>query len=439
MLFGIRGVVNQLYSDDLRKRTKRGQVGQFSRGYYPSSLGYGYRLKKVGTLKKDKNGRTRADGSLPEIITEEAEVIIKIFSDYSNGKSITEIVKELNRSSAPTRQGKWNSSTLSKLLRNQKYIGKYIYGKNKTVKDPLTGKKRTKANPESQILRRDDPALRIVTDELWEKVQMRLKQVENMHPTTNRTKGFPGKQTSYVKSHPPQLLSGALKCGCCNGSMVQVSGKSGGYYGWQNHQKGACNNSVLVRRDIIEDHFMNALFDKVLIPEYLDSIYAKAFEVVKKDFSHIPEELGRKKADLQKAERQTKKLIEFLVNGEGESVRQAFEETEANIRSLKVDIECLNKALQNAVVRPSKEWIGATVAELKSLLQMKTEKSALVLRNVLGEEIVLTPEVNEKGKKFYKATTKIGTLSLLGKSEKGSNSFVWWRWGESNPRPRVYS
>ncbi len=67
---------------------------------------------------------------------------------------------------------------------------------------------------------------------------------------------------------------------------------------------------------------------------------------------------------------------------------------------------------------------------------MKTEKSALVLRKILGEEIVLTPQVSENGKKFYKATTKIGTLSLLGKSEKGSNSFAWWRWGESNPRPR---
>lgn len=438
MAYQFRGIMNESYVTDLRARTRRGQEGQIDRGYIAGSLGYGYKSVKSGKTRRDKKGRLRAEGSVPEIISEEAEIIRRVFNEYANGKSLRKIVQDLNLEKVPTRKGSWNSSTISKMLENKKFIGKYIWGKYKSVKNPLTRKKTRKSNPANQVREMDMPSLRIISDELWDQVQQRLTLTEGMHPTTVGKKGFPGKQTSYVKSNPPQLLSGALRCSCCSGSMVQVSGKSGGYYGCQNHQKGVCSNETLIRREILEDHFMNAVFEKVLVPEYLDSIYEKAFEVVKKEFAHIPEELSRKKLDLQKAQRQVKKLIEFLVDGEGESVRQALEETEANIRGLKSDIECLNKALQDNVVRPSKDWIGATVAELKSLLQMKTEKSALVLRKILGEEITLTPEVSENGKKFYKATTKIGTLSLLGKSEKGSNSFVWWRWRESNSRPRSF-
>lgn len=433
--FGFRGVMNQMYVDDLRKKTKRGQVGQFHRGYMPSSLGYGYQLKKHGERRPDNKGRVKADGSRPEIIETEATNIRRIFSDYGNGKSLNRIALELNQENVPCRKGKWNTSTISKILRNKNYIGKYTYNKTKTVKDPITGKRRSKPNDEENILRRDDPEMRIVTDEMWEKVKARLSQKENMHPTSKGKKGFPGKQTSYVKSHPPTLLAGSLKCGCCGGPIVQVGGKNGGYYGCQNKKYGTCSNSQTIHREKVEDHLINALFEKVLFPEYLDSIYEKAFEVIKHEFAHIPEEIGKKKAELQKSEKSISNLVRFISDGGSESVRKALEETESKVRSLKVDIEYLNKALADNVVRPSQEFVASHVAELKSLLELRTEKSALILRSILGEEIILTPEEGEDGKKFYKATTKIGTLSLLGSSEKSSNSLLWWRWGESNPRP----
>lgn len=66
------------------------------------------------------------------------------------------------------------------------------------------------------------------------------------------------------------------------------------------------------------------------------------------------------------------------------------------------------------------------VVELKELLSMRTEKSAMILREILGP-VTLTPTKDENGKEYYTATTKIGTISLLGRSDDGSKSFLKWR------------
>lgn len=77
--FQFRGIFNELYLSDLRKKTQRGQMGQVLRGFTVGSLGYGYKTKPVGETKYDKTGRLRADGFKPEIVPEEARIVKRIF------------------------------------------------------------------------------------------------------------------------------------------------------------------------------------------------------------------------------------------------------------------------------------------------------------------------------------------------------------------------
>ena len=52
--YQFRGIFNELYLSDLKKKTHRGQVGQVLRGFIAGSVGYGYRSVPVGEAKYDK-------------------------------------------------------------------------------------------------------------------------------------------------------------------------------------------------------------------------------------------------------------------------------------------------------------------------------------------------------------------------------------------------
>ena len=118
--YQFRGIFNELYLTDLKKKTKRGQLGQINRGFTMGSLGYGYKSVPVGETKLDKKGRLRADGYTAQIIPEEASVVRRIFLEFTEGKAVNTIAKELNADSIPTRKslkGGWNVSTISKILK----------------------------------------------------------------------------------------------------------------------------------------------------------------------------------------------------------------------------------------------------------------------------------------------------------------------------------
>ncbi len=436
--FQFRSIFNELYISDLSKKTRRGQEGQFLRGFIPSSIGYGYKLTKVGKMQVDNTGRIRADGSKAEILSDEAIVVIRIFTEFANGKAIAAIVKDLNRDKIPTRkQQQWNGSTVSKILENDIYIGVYTWGRFRTVKDPTTRKKKRIRNTKKPVLTRQDESLRIIPDELWNKAQEQRKKKENMHPSKKGSRGFGKKQISYVAAHPKHLLSHCLRCGECGGSIALIGGKGDGYYGCQNsYQRATCKNRKTISRKKLEDHFISALFERVLVPEYLDDICNRVYDTVKAHFSHLPQELTKKKTELQKVQKSISGLIDFISNGDiSETVRAALRENETRSANLQLEIESLEKAHQDKLVKPSKEWVAMKVAELKELLSMRTEKSAMILREILGP-ITLTPTKDANGKEFYTATTKIGTIALLGHSDDGSKSFLKWRRRESNPGPR---
>jgi DNA invertase Pin-like site-specific DNA recombinase len=54
--FQMRGIVNELYLDDLREKTLRGQIGQKLRGFTVGEATYGYRSQPVGEMRVDTTG-----------------------------------------------------------------------------------------------------------------------------------------------------------------------------------------------------------------------------------------------------------------------------------------------------------------------------------------------------------------------------------------------
>ena len=73
------------------------------------------------------------------------------------------------------------------------------------IKDPDTGKRVSRVNPESEWQRSDVPHLAIVEPELWEQVQaIKIKR---------------GHAKPAYRRKPKHMLSGLLRCGSCKGGM----------------------------------------------------------------------------------------------------------------------------------------------------------------------------------------------------------------------------
>jgi site-specific DNA recombinase len=150
----IRGIFNELQLRDLKKKTLRGQIGQKERGFFVGEKTFGYRSVPVGEMKMDKKGRPRPDGCKMEIEPKEAAVILRIFTSYAEGMSLTQIVKTFNEENVPgsIRSAKsWSPATISRILDNEKHAGRWIW--NRTESRPHAPARRQHG---LRILRRHD-------------------------------------------------------------------------------------------------------------------------------------------------------------------------------------------------------------------------------------------------------------------------------------------
>ena len=262
----IRGIFNELQLDDLRKKTLRGQKGQKERGFFVGESTYGFRSIPFGETRMDKKGKLRPEGYKMEIEPGEATIVLRIFQEFIEGRSKTEIVKRFNSENLPgrfkSRRG-WSPSTISRILNNTKYIGKWIWNKTESRKDPRTGRRRRFPKPESEWHITEDDNLRIIPQDLWDKTQKRLEQTRKIWPGGKGKTGFAGQKASRVIQYPRELLSGSMVCGICGGAIGKRSGKAGGYYGCLNAGKGACDNKLIVRRTVAERIILAALQEKL--------------------------------------------------------------------------------------------------------------------------------------------------------------------------------
>ena len=257
----IRAVFNELQLADLRKKTLRGQIGQKQRGFIVGEATFGYRSIPVGPMRMGKGGRLRAEGYRMLVDPQEAAVVVTIFQDFADGDPESAIVRRLNEQGIAGRRRRskgWSPGTIHRMLRNEKYVGRWIWNRTQTRRDPRTGRRRQIPKPESEWFVNHDETLRVVPQDLWERVQTRLEEVRKMWPG-----GFPGRGGGHLVLYPRELLAGNLICGVCGNSVAKVSGKSGGYLGCIKATRRACDNRLLVRRTLAERVILAAVRERL--------------------------------------------------------------------------------------------------------------------------------------------------------------------------------
>jgi site-specific DNA recombinase len=261
---GLKGTMNALFLKDLAMKTHRGLRGRVEKGKAGGGLCYGYKVLK----KLDANGEPiRGDR---EIVPEEADVIRRIFREFASGKSPKAIAVDLNREGVPGPLGReWGDTSIrghasrgTGIINNELYAGVLVWNRMHFIKDPSTGKRVSRINPESAWIRREVPHLRIVNDELWSAVRTRRKQIaEIFGPNPANTREGRMKRVRLT-GRPVSLLSGLLTCGCCGGKVGIITPNR--YACLNHHRRGTCDNKRTITRQNIEARVLSGLKEKMV-------------------------------------------------------------------------------------------------------------------------------------------------------------------------------
>jgi len=172
---------------------------------------------------------------------------------------------------APPRGTYWSPGALTGsnnrhngILGNEIYAGRLVWNRVRMIKDPDTGKRVSRSNPESEWHRSEVPALSIVDPEQWAAVQaIRIDR---------------GHAKPAYRRKPKHMLSGLLRCGSCGGGMSVKGEDRGGtrVICTQFHNAKTCTNNRSYYLHHIEQtvvgglrrHLANPSAIKLFLAEY---------------------------------------------------------------------------------------------------------------------------------------------------------------------------
>lgn len=263
---GLRGLMGELYLDDLAKKTHRGLTGRALDGASAGGIAYGYRVTSTGQRAIDEA---------------QAAVVRRIFDEYIAGRSPRKIVEGLNRDGIPAPHGgTWAASAVRAdrkraigILANPLYVGQQVWNRSHWVKNPETGRRVRRERPESEWIVRDLPHLAIVDRETWNAAQRRIA----------------GKATAFagtVRGRPPRhLLSGLIRCSECGGPFVVVDAHN---YGC-NHAKerGTCGNRLRVKVREAEDALLAGVRSQLMTDEAFKLFQQEAMAAMKRQMPNL--------------------------------------------------------------------------------------------------------------------------------------------------------
>ena len=163
---GLKGTMNQLFLKDLAQKTHRGLEGRVRDGMSGGGLCYGY------DLVPGQTGARRINEA-------EASIVRRIFHEYAAGRRPRSIATRLNKEGVPGPFSRpWRDTEIrghvtrgTGILNNELYIGRRVWNRLHYMKDPTTGRRRSRQNGAEHLVVEEVPDLRIVTDELWAAVK----------------------------------------------------------------------------------------------------------------------------------------------------------------------------------------------------------------------------------------------------------------------------
>jgi DNA invertase Pin-like site-specific DNA recombinase len=327
-----KNLIYELYSRDISEKVRSGTMSAIKSGKYAISFApYGYRKNP-----KDKH----------KLIIDEAQsgVVKRIFNLTENGYKPAEICRIFNAEHIPTSNRKmaknnlenkknpiWLGSMISKILQNEAYTGKLIFGKTKRK---IIGDKKSEHLPKDEWTFLPNILPVIITQEQFDRVQLLFKRREN----------------HIIKKKSTSLFSDKIKCGICGKSLDRNQRNDGFVY--KCRTPSLTENSECFRGKILESDVYNVVLS------VLQKQFALADKVIKSSPKIDTENFQKEISELQKFIEKSKsakmslweqfherKITKEKFQSETDKIENQVLEYENKISKLKEQIE--NSEIEN--------------------------------------------------------------------------------------------
>ncbi len=386
---GLKGTMNALYLKDLATKTHRGMEGRVRQGRSGGGLCYGYEM-----VRDTANATGTPENGMRVIKDEEAAIVLRIFRAYGNGVSPSAIAAALNSDHVPGPRGlAWADTTIygnwrrgTGILNNELYIGRLVWNRQSFVKDPETGRRLARPNPETSWIIKEVPELRIVPQDLWDAVKRRQEKTRKL---VTKDKGA-GVRSERAR-RPVYFLSRLLRCGVCGGSYTIISTTR---YGCTNAKtRGTCANRLTIRRDHLEETVLRGLKSQLMEPGLLKEFIAEYHRQLNSRQATREAEWRTREKELARIKQEIGELIKAIKAGIHSPTLQAeFDELEA--RKAALEDELASDPPPPVRLHPNlSEVYRAKVENLRKALNDEEARpeAAEILRSLI-DEIRLVPE-----------------------------------------------
>ena len=251
-------------------------------------------------------GYDRGDGKTPIIIPEQAAIVRKIFHMYLEGNSIVGIKKWLNDNNIETARGtsEWKESTVSGILKNEKYKGDVLLQKSYTV-DYLT---KTTAKNKGEVTQYyiENNHEGIVSREIFDMVQEEMQRRANLYSS---------KSTSRYSSE--YALTGKVICGECGSKYRRVTKSKRGKKKivWRcierlNNGTRNCKQSPTILEETLHNAILNSIMDILKNAEDVKETVKREIEaIIFKDDEYNSQVI---KANIRKHEKELNMLRNII-------------------------------------------------------------------------------------------------------------------------------
>jgi site-specific DNA recombinase len=393
----LRGYGSQSERANTGRRVYDAALRRVNAGQVAGAKVYGYdNVAVTGPSGKKSHVERR-------INPEQAAVVVRIFTMYAEGPGSVKIARLLNADHVPSpRPRGWSQTTVRGVLRNPLYRGDVLWGRIKSV--VRRGKDYNQPRPESEWHRREDPALRIVPEPLWQTVQARREGRRRAFPRSPRTGQLLGRP-NWHDGQSNYLMTGFACCSFCGGSVRathRVMGSAANrvtlraYTCAVNDNLGTvkCPNNVIVRHELLDRAVLTAICG-VLDDDLLNTAMDRALARLQQEHSGQLDRRSQVERELAAVQQRIDRLVDALEDGSMpvDELRPRLASQRERKQALTTEHEALAEAGTLASLDPErvKSDLRRYAADVRVLLAENIQQGRLMLRKLLAGPIECEP------------------------------------------------
>jgi hypothetical protein len=361
-------------------RIKRQMEYLWSIGAAVGNLRPGYRRKPTIAATESE----RAKGPFFDEIDERwAPEILAAFEKTSGNNPPWQVATFLTEKKVPKTSNsileEWTEENVKSLIRETIYRGWDEYRVTHAHPQLETGKKNPERSEASQILTREMPHLRIVSDELWSQANAAI----NARRPKKEYPSGPDNPMFGVPRDSRSLLTTLFKCGIC-GSPMHKGGRGGRAYVCSAAHNRKCWNRATAEYGLIENAVKQVVSQQLCaVDQVVDEFLHRLAELIgdRDELRRRVDQLTRKKKAIDLRIRRLIKVIESKKTP-SEKVIQRIDALEGRLRKTAGKRNQLRRLLKGTMI-PTREEVLRRLQAVLNDLDSDQKTAGVALRKVV--------------------------------------------------------